>query len=173
MQNEPTTEEVDMPVVTPQVVEPEVVSLPVTDKTLKPEGRHFLAVFFFSFFWGTFGVDRFYLGKIPTGILKLITFGGFGIWTLIDLALIMTGAMTDKQGRPMLEFQRYKKLASRTVLWFVILTALTLLFSGISAIITITDLINKYQSGGGGTAGITSALKGMVPASALQSLGLN
>ena len=43
-----------------------------------------------SFFLGWLGVDRFIMGKIGTGILKLITFGGFGIWYLIDLILIMS-----------------------------------------------------------------------------------
>ncbi|XVE19985.1 TM2 domain-containing protein [Moraxella sp. ZY200743] len=33
---------------------------------------------------GGFSVHRFYVGKIGTGILQLITFGGFGIWALID-----------------------------------------------------------------------------------------
>ena len=41
--------------------------------------RHFLAAFFFSFIFGVFGADRFYLGKIWTGILKFLTFGGLGI----------------------------------------------------------------------------------------------
>ncbi len=52
-----------------------------------------------SIFLGWLGIDRFYLGKIGTGILKLITFGGFGIWWLIDLILIATNSMTDKQGK--------------------------------------------------------------------------
>jgi len=43
-----------------------------------------------SVFFGTFGVDRFMMGKVGTGILKLITFGGLGIWWFIDVVLIAT-----------------------------------------------------------------------------------
>ena len=43
-----------------------------------------------SFFLGFLGVDRFYMGKTKSGILKLITVGGLGFWYLIDLILIMT-----------------------------------------------------------------------------------
>ena len=46
-------------------------------------------ILYVSFFLGSFGVDRFMMGKIPTGVLKLITFGGLGIWWLIDLILIL------------------------------------------------------------------------------------
>lgn len=51
-----------------------------------------------SIFFGELGIDRFYLGKIGTGILKLITVGGFGIWYIVDIILIATGKMTDKNG---------------------------------------------------------------------------
>ena len=54
-----------------------------------------------SIFLGSLGVDRFYVGKIGTGILKLITFGGFGIWWLVDLIMIATGSFKDKQGNPL------------------------------------------------------------------------
>jgi len=43
-----------------------------------------------SIFFGWIGVDRFMMGKVFTGILKMITFGGIGIWWLIDLILIAT-----------------------------------------------------------------------------------
>jgi TM2 domain-containing membrane protein YozV len=54
-----------------------------------------------SIFLGSLGVDRFYVGKIGTGILKLITFGGFGIWWLVDLIMIASGSFKDKQGNPL------------------------------------------------------------------------
>ena len=52
-----------------------------------------------SIFVGGLGIDRFYLGKIGTGILKLITGGGLGIWWLIDVILIATGKMKDSEGK--------------------------------------------------------------------------
>ena len=57
-----------------------------------------LTLFILSFFVGVLGVDRFYVGKIGTGILKLITFGGCGIWALIDFIIIVLGKFTDKDG---------------------------------------------------------------------------
>ena len=41
-----------------------------------------------SIFFGSLGVDRFIMGHVGLGILKLITFGGFGVWWLIDVILI-------------------------------------------------------------------------------------
>jgi TM2 domain-containing membrane protein YozV len=43
-----------------------------------------------SIIFGSLGVDRFMMGKIGTGILKLLTWGGFGVWWLIDVILIAT-----------------------------------------------------------------------------------
>jgi len=43
-----------------------------------------------SIIFGQIGVDRFIMGHVGLGILKLITFGGFGVWWLIDVILIAT-----------------------------------------------------------------------------------
>ncbi len=47
---------------------------------------------------GGLGVDRFYVGKTGTGVLKLLTGAGLGIWWLVDIILILTGKYTDKDG---------------------------------------------------------------------------
>ncbi|MCK9266170.1 TM2 domain-containing protein [bacterium] len=52
---------------------------------------------------GELGVDRFYMGYIGLGILKLLTLGGFGVWWLIDIILIATGKLTDAEGNQLVK----------------------------------------------------------------------
>lgn len=58
-----------------------------------------LAAALLAWFLGVFGVHRFYVGKIGTGILMIFTLGGLGIWTLIDFIMILVGSFKDKEGR--------------------------------------------------------------------------
>ena len=48
---------------------------------------------------GVFGGHRFYVGKIGTGILMLLTGGGLGIWYLVDVIMIASGGFRDAEGR--------------------------------------------------------------------------
>jgi len=68
------------------------------------EGKNWLVALLLSIFLGNLGIDRFYLGYIGLGILKLLTLGGCGIWWLIDLILIASNKMKDSKGNPL-----YKK----------------------------------------------------------------
>ncbi len=63
--------------------------------------KDFVVAFILSWLLGIFGVDRFYLGYTGLGVVKLLTAGGCGVWALIDLILLVTGNMSDSQGRPL------------------------------------------------------------------------
>ena len=60
--------------------------------------KGFVPTILLCYFLGFLGVHRFYAGKVGTGILMIITFGGFGIWVIVDMVLIATGSFKDKQG---------------------------------------------------------------------------
>ena len=49
---------------------------------------------------GALGAHRFYVGKIGTGVLMLVTLGGLGIWALVDLIMIAVGSFKDSDGLP-------------------------------------------------------------------------
>ena len=63
-----------------------------------PDAKDWLTTMLLCFFLGYFGIHRFYTGHIGIGIIQLLTFGGCGIWTLIDLIIIVTGKYKDADG---------------------------------------------------------------------------
>jgi TM2 domain-containing membrane protein YozV len=63
-----------------------------------------LVALLLCFFLGTIGIHRFYVGKVGTGVLMILTAGGMGIWTLIDFIMIIVGSFKDKEGALLIEW---------------------------------------------------------------------
>lgn len=60
--------------------------------------RPFMTTWLLSYFLGSLGVDRFYLGYTGLGVAKLLTLGGFGLWALIDFIMIAVRKVTAADG---------------------------------------------------------------------------
>lgn len=65
---------------------------------ISPKSR--LAVTLLAWFVGVFGIHRFYVGKVGTGLIQLFTFGGLGIWAFIDFILAVIGDFKDNNNLP-------------------------------------------------------------------------
>ena len=81
--------------VCPQCGAPQTAA--ATDKKILP-------AFLLCFFLGWTGAHRYYVGKIGTGILMLLTGGVLGVLWLIDFIMIIVGAFTDKAGNKLTEW---------------------------------------------------------------------
>lgn len=113
----------------------EKVMVPKPDKQ-----RHFIAAFMFSFYFGMFGVDRFYMGKYFSGILKLLSLGGLGIWAVIDLLLIISGATKDRYGNPLIGYKEYKSFAKKTIAWTFFAALVLMIMSTIALYLSLPAL---------------------------------
>ena len=61
--------------------------------------KKILPAFLLCFFAGPLGVHRFYAGKVKSGVVHLLTLGGLGIWSLVDLVMIVVGSFTDAEDK--------------------------------------------------------------------------
>ena len=86
----------------PRFVPPQYIPYPgqVPMMAFEPQ-KSWLATVLLCQFLGTLGVHRFYTGRIISGIFQLLTFGGFGIWVLVDLIMIISGDFKDSYNRPL------------------------------------------------------------------------
>lgn len=60
-----------------------------------------LTTLLLCFFLGGLGIHSFYTKKTGIGVAQLLTFGGCGIWALIDLIMIITDSFRDGNGNPL------------------------------------------------------------------------
>jgi TM2 domain-containing membrane protein YozV len=79
------------------IMQPTPYALTMTEKRIAP-------AFALALVLGVFGAHRFYAGRWLTGILMLCTLGGFGIWALIDMVMIVTGTFKDAEGNRLTEW---------------------------------------------------------------------
>ena len=118
----------------PQALAPSMQTLPPA------QPKDYMTASMLSLFLGYVGIDRFYLGYTGLGILKLMTFGGLGIWALIDQILIITGDMKSSNGVPLEGFERNKKTAwIITAVFIVVNFLLSLLSIGLQLLVELVD----------------------------------
>lgn len=125
-------------------------------------GKSFMTTWILSLLLGNLGVDRFYLGKIGTGVAKLLTAGGLGIWSIVDLIITLTGNTRDKDGRPLEGYPENKKTAwiVTGVVWLIGLavgTVFTLL--SIASTAAVMDELQKSPATQSAAAEDTAATK--------------
>lgn len=72
-------------------------------KIQNPEGKDWLTTLLLCIFLGTLGIHRFYTKHTSIGVIQLLTFGGCGIWTLVDFIRILTESYTDADGKKLLK----------------------------------------------------------------------
>ena len=86
------------------------VARPAAKPEVRVSDKEWTTALILNIFLGLLGVHRFYVGKIGTGILWLLTAGCFGLGALIDLVLILTGSFTDVSGGFLLSDSEKAKL---------------------------------------------------------------
>ncbi len=94
---------------------------------------------------GVAGIHRFYIGKSFTGLMMLLTLGGFFIWTVLDLITILAGGFKDNMGLPLSRQQNDLKVLFGTIGVSIVMIILLFAISGASEDETLDP--NETSSG--------------------------
>lgn len=65
----------------------------------KTSDKKILITFILCLFLGSFGVHRFYVGRVKSGIFQLLTLGGLGFWAIYDCIVLALGKFTDSEDK--------------------------------------------------------------------------
>lgn len=108
--------------------------------------KDFMVAALLSYFLGFLGIDRFYLGYTGLGILKLVTLGACGVWALIDLILILTGNLKDKNGQSLKGRKEKLKVTLIIIGIFIVLGAIGNMLFMNSASSDLENLESQLES---------------------------
>ncbi len=89
--------------------------------------KNWLATMLLNFFLGFLGIHRFYTGYIGIGIAQLLTFGGCGLWALIDYIMLLVNKFNDKDEQPLEDYNKTIAIV------FFILTVIGIFVASISS----------------------------------------
>jgi hypothetical protein len=116
-------------------LEPQPQPNPQLPEVVQTGAKNFRTVWLISIFGGWLGLDRFYLGHVATGVLKLLGGGWYGVWWGIDLIRLLRGKQRDRAGVLIADpdnFMPKAKLISGVLLTVVALFWLLLLIAAVT-----------------------------------------
>ena len=126
----------------PAFNEPKPSQPKVNGSNTEVGSRSFIATWVLATFFGFLGADRFYLGHVGTGVVKLVGFGWFGVWWLVDLMRINKGAQRDSSGKQLSgsdEFIGKARVISAVLIPIVLIMNLFVLIAVVAGLLAPTE----------------------------------
>jgi TM2 domain-containing membrane protein YozV len=113
-----------------------------------PAGKSWLKTFLLSLFLGGLGIDRFYNGRTGLGIGKLLTGGACGLWSLIDVLLLLFKKYQDAQGNTLQPAKRSHMVTALSILGAVVLFNVILVGAAVQSLKSgLTGMESEFVAG--------------------------